>query len=793
MRRFLLLFLPLSLSAQTFTPDEAKPRELTLDQDSLHVFLQFDTDNELVLGKVDIYASPLERTDSVYLDAKPSIEITEPILFNGEVISFERVDDGLILRPSQDWTSAHIQIEYTARPFKGVYFNGWNDPSGNARKQIFTQGQGIDHRHWLPHQDAQNDKLVTSMTIVFDKKFRVLGNGQLVDKHENEGDISWTYAMDKPHSSYLIAFAIGEYDETVVGENPLRANYMYPDHSSDYESTYYGNEEIWNYLNDRIGYPFVWDAYRQVPVANFPHGAMENTTLTIFSENFICSQANFQDLNYVYVNAHELAHHWFGDLITVPSSHDFWLHEGFATYYQMEAERAVFGDEHYTQEWIEALELIRQARAADSYPLRHSKAGSFRFYQQGALTLRSLEQHLTTDSFNLVMDTYLERYAFGLVTTDSLRLVIEDVCDISMEQWFHSFVESEKTLTISMSLLEDENGFSLMGQQFQEGNDANLNHLQVRVWRNEESFEDFDIRLGRHYARNLMNFDYEPYAIEIDPNHWYLAEWILDLPEEILGHTLEVGTDYSRFLALEAFQKMEEDPFQYSSSDWLEDVEVQAIADLAVELMFENDEDDLAELAESYFASNGIIRKALLKSKANPEIYADITDELISTMKSDETSDDQAFLIFVKLFTLNPREINTYLSAMGGRDGGMDKDVEIYNAYFTTLVKGKSDPDGLPRLLELAGPSFSIEVRMAAWEMLSELKYTEKDLRDIHYLELTSRHRHLKNAAVRYVRGYLESMDRNRIIREMEFVLKNAHPDDIARVERILDIDLEIE
>lgn len=791
MRRFLLLFLP--FTAQTYTPDDAQPRVLTIDQDSLHVHLQFDTQGGLVKGEVDIYASPVANMDSIFLDAKPSITLDGPILFNGNLVPFERLDQGIVIRPDVEWYSAHIQMKYTARPFKGVYFNGWNDPSGRARRQIFTQGQGIDHRHWLPHQDAQNDKLKTRLTIRFDKNYRVLGNGQLVDKQEVEGDISWTYAMDKPHSSYLIAFAIGEYDETIVGENPLRANYMYPDHSEDYETTYFGNEEIWNYLVGRIGYPFVWSAYRQVPVANFPHGAMENTTLTIFSENFVCSHSDFEDLNYVYVNAHELAHHWFGDLVTVPSSHDFWLHEGFATYYQMEAERAVFGDAHYTQEWIEALELVRRARETDNYPLRHSKAGSFRFYQQGALTLRSLEQHLTTDSFDLVMKTYLEKYAYGLVTTDSLRLVIEDVCGIEMSQWFHTFTEFEKPVTVDVGLTERDDQYSITFRQHHLGDESVLKHLQVRVWKDEESFEDFDVELGSHYAYELVSVENEPFAIEIDPNHGYLVEWNLTFSEEILGHNLEVGTDYTRFLALEAFQKKEEEPFQYTSSNWLEEVQVQAVADLAVELMVEYDEDDARELAESYFSTNPIIRKALLSSKADAGIYSGISDELLTLLESDETSDDQAFLLFVKLFTMNPGEISSYLKSMEGRDGGMNKEVEMYTAYFTTLVKGKSDPDGLPRLLELAGPSYSIEVRMSAWEMLAELKYSEKDLRDIQYLELTSRHRHLRNAAVRYIRGYLETMDRNRVLREMSFVLKNAHPDDIARVERILDIDLEIE
>ena len=92
---------------------------------------------------------------------------------------------------------------------------------------------------------------------------------------------------------------------------------------------------------------YPWKIYRQIPVRDFLYAGMENTTSTIFSQDFVVDSIGFNDKNYINVNAHELAHQWFGDLITSQSSKHHWLQEGFATYYALLAERQLFGDDYF--------------------------------------------------------------------------------------------------------------------------------------------------------------------------------------------------------------------------------------------------------------------------------------------------------------------------------------------------------------------------------------------------------------------------------------------------------------
>lgn len=784
------------MSAQHFEIDDASPRELVVDQDSLHVDLTFVPEDGIVNGTVHLYVHKLERTDSIWLDAKPSVTVVNPPRFNGFKVEWNREEQGIVLYPEEDWTEAEIEIDFSSRPFKGVYFNGWDDPTGKARRQIFTQGQGIDHRHWLPHVDAQNDKLKTSISISFDSDYTVLANGEMVSSvSKMDGWTTWTYAMRHPHSSYLMAFVIGKYHETIVGESPFRSVYMYEDMDAAYPTTYYANDRVWNYLNERIGYPFVWSAYRQAPVANFPHGAMENTCMTIFSEVFIADSASFEDRNYVYVNAHELAHHWFGDLITVPSSHDFWLHEGFATYYQMEAERAVFGDEHYTYEWMKALELVRKANEVDAFPLQHSKAGSYRFYQLGALTLRALEQEVGTAVFDSAIVRYLEQNAFGLVTTNTFKEVMEETCECDLTYFFESYVEKPHKSTGFVKCEIDSVSKELVvtAKQVNEwGEPLPIRNLHVRIWKDEFDYEDQYIQFDSETWQELFRFEDRWTIVEFDPYHHYPMDWKIEVPDSM---ALIMAIQCSPYTQARIISQVDlESEFFLEVGGLMMNIGSQCTRDsLMSRAAKEQPENYLEIIIKAMTQSNDINSLGQFASLfPASELNDKQIDAMISSLHDTSSlSDANALKVAFALIGANRNSIPDVLEVLDTRSGGIDHDIDLFCAYLTVAIKGRSDAAGLPRLLDFAGPSYSNDIRQSAWDYLSMLKYSGEDLREIQYAALASRHRHLRNAAVRRAKEYLATMDRDREIREIQFALRNAHPDDIARVERILDIQLD--
>ena len=134
-------------------------------------------------------------------------------------------------------------------------------------------------------------------------------------------------------SSYLVMLAIGNFlhkTEKSASGIPLE-NYYKPVDEDKYQYTYKHSTEIFNFLEKEIGVKYPWKVYRQVPVEDFLYAGMENTSSTIFAQDYVVDESGFNDRNYLNVNAHELAHQWFGDLVTAKSGKHHWLQEGFAT------------------------------------------------------------------------------------------------------------------------------------------------------------------------------------------------------------------------------------------------------------------------------------------------------------------------------------------------------------------------------------------------------------------------------------------------------------------------------
>lgn len=381
-----------------------------------------------------------EKSDSIWIDGFDMKIAT--IRINNKYSSFS--NNGKIITIYKKFKKNHsytMILSYEVSPKKSLYFVGWNS---NGRKQVWSQGQGKDNSHWLPMYDNQTDKVLFDMYITFDENYTVISNGLLQEsKLMPEHKKQWHYKMNKPMSSYLLMLAIGKYDKIVSrSTSGVRLeNYYYPEEKQYVAATYKYSTQVFNFLEKEIGISFPWEVYRNIPVQDFLYGGMENTTATIYNESYMVDNVGFIDRNYVNVDAHELAHQWFGDYITGFDSKQHWLHEGFATYYALLAEKELFGNDYFEAKIYKNAKQIIAASEHDKNAILSGKASSLSFYQKGAWVLYNLNRKIGKKNFDKAVQNYLQKYAYTVVSTADFITEVNAVTNTDNQLFFDKWLK----------------------------------------------------------------------------------------------------------------------------------------------------------------------------------------------------------------------------------------------------------------------------------------------------------------------------------------------------------------
>ncbi|RRO12291.1 M1 family metallopeptidase [Flavobacteriaceae bacterium 14752] len=409
-------------------------------------------ENESVSGELSFSFNTSQDTDSIFLDAK---NMAAQIMGSDIKVSLNISEDKLwFVGDFEVDETYNINFSYQAQPKQTLYFVGFEDDA-KTNDQVFTQGQGKYTSHWLPSIDDMNDKIEFDLSIIVPKFYGALANGKLIEQwKENDSLSRWTYDMKKPMSSYLVAISVGDYKREIQQSNSGvdLHQYLLKKDSLYLEPTYRHTKQIFDYLENKIGVDYPWQNYKQVPVRDFLYAGMENTSLTIFSDAFVVDSIGYFDRNYVNVNAHELAHQWFGNLITETESKHHWLHEGFATYYALLAERQIFGDNYFYHKLYQYAESLKSASDnGKGEKLLKPNASSLTYYQKGAWALFMLNQIVGEDVFDRAVQIFLNKYAFQNVTTDDFMNEVKALTNVDLsdfeQQWFkQSAFQAEQAL-----------------------------------------------------------------------------------------------------------------------------------------------------------------------------------------------------------------------------------------------------------------------------------------------------------------------------------------------------------
>jgi aminopeptidase N len=385
--------------------------------------ISVDVNQKKVFGTVNYVFEVKESIDTIKIDAQKMT--FSDVKINKKSVKYSNSGKTLNLFEGFKKGKNTLTFYYEAFPKQTMYFVD--------KRQVWTQGQGKYTSHWFPSFDDVNEKVIFNMTVSFDENYNVIANGFLkkVVSHKvtNGAYKVWYYEMKKPMSSYLLALVIGDFYNKIIASKsgiPLQF-FIQPKDTAKFEPTYRHSKQIFDYLEKEIGYNYPWKLYKQVPVEDFLYAGMENTTCTIFAQDFVVDEIGFNDRNYINVNAHELAHQWFGDLVTAKSGKHHWLQEGFATYYALLAEKEIFGDDYFNHQLYRNSLQLRNAAKTDTIPVMNEKASSLSFYQKGAWALHFMREKIGAKLFQKAVQNYLKKYQFKNVETSDFLAEVKKV------------------------------------------------------------------------------------------------------------------------------------------------------------------------------------------------------------------------------------------------------------------------------------------------------------------------------------------------------------------------------
>jgi len=719
--------------ATNYTNLGMEPPEHALDMLHMRLEVSFKPQEGLVRGKVTHRFRAIRSVVDSFFFHGPDINILKATI-NNTVLRYRISSEGITayFEPALKWNSVDsITFEYEAHPRKGMYFVGWNDPKNISRKQIWTQGQGIDNRHWFPCYDEQNDKLTTETIITFDKNYRVLSNGSLVSvKNNSDGTKTWHYSMPHPHSTYLVMIGIGRYDvKTVRSKNGVPVHlWYYPDQPERVEPTYRYSAEAMDFLEKETGVPYPWGSYSQLPVQDFLYGAMENTTATVFGDFYFVDSMAFLDKNYLYVNVHELTHQWFGDYVTGRNGLSAWLHESFATFYPKLFLKSLYGEDYY--QWWRRVEQETALAASSSnrLPILHQHAGSARAYQKGSTVLDMMMYAFGEEEFKRVIHHYLQRHAFGNVSTNDLYQAFQDAAGLTpdwfLEEWIYRGGEPHYSI------------------QYEDVPAANARQTEITV-RQIHPMDEFvglfkmPIVFAVHYTDGTFDsrrhmVDQESVKVVLpNPGNKSIAYVLFDPGSNILK-TVTFQKSFEELTAQALHAPLMID--RYDAVSAMDAIDMNRKRDVLVQI-FHREKFHFVKSAvvaqlvnDSSEVSRSLIREALLYPLA--EVRKSAIDSVMYIPTSLRTNfehllTDSSYEIVLRALTKLadqfPEHLPRYLAATRGIEG-TDRKVKL---KWFELSAAAGDRSSIDSLVQYSSPSYEFRSRLIAFESLKQLNYLD--------------------------------------------------------------------
>ncbi|MEK6674106.1 MAG: M1 family aminopeptidase [Planctomycetota bacterium] len=427
--------------------------------------------------------------------------------------------------------SATIKITYAvSNPRSGLHFFGPSEAEPDVPYAMWSQGESEDNRYWIPCLDHPNEMQTTEIRATAVDGNEVVSNGRLVSRTKNpNGTETFHWLQDKPHVAYLITLVVGEFHvERETWRNRPVVYYVPKKRAADVKRSFGNTLKMLDFFSDYFGVEYPWDQYAQVCVEQFG-GGMENTSATTLTPSTLHDERAHLDTSSDGLVAHELAHQWFGDLVTCKEWAHTWLNEGFATFGDALWVEKDLGQEEYEYEMHRNMQgAISGGKDHPIVHRRYEDAGEqfdARAYPKGASVLHMLRRKVGDDAFRTAVKRYLTEHRHQTVETSDLRAAFESETGRSLERFFYDWTERPGAPAVSVEVdwLEKEKLAKITVKQTQKDDAFHFPLVvECHVPDTEPIRKTLEVTEKEH--RMFVTLPKQPHRVRVDPEAAVLME-----------------------------------------------------------------------------------------------------------------------------------------------------------------------------------------------------------------------------------------------------------------------------
>jgi aminopeptidase N len=546
---------PSQAAAPTEPLRTASDRPITIR--NIKLDLKVDLEKKKVASQAAVSFQCIKPASTLNLDAV-GFEV-KSVLLADESKPSTRVPfthDGKTLRVNlgATWPVGHsgkVVIDYVVQePKDGLHFFAPSKSSPEAPLQVWSQGESISNRYWIPCVDEPDQRQTTEIVCTVPQGFEAVSNGKLVERRENSSDktVTFDWLQDKPHPAYLMTLVVSQFEVVQEEWDGMPVIYYVPKgHKAEALPTYGKTRDILTFFSNRFGIRYPWDKYAQVTCYQYG-GGMENTSATTMGDFILQDERSLLDGNSEWIIAHEMAHQWWGDMVTCRDWSHTWLNEGFASYAEpLWDEQSKGRDEYALNMFQKASGAISAGKTRPVMDRRYPNPDSMfdgRSYPKGAWVLHMLRNRLGDEAFFAGIKKYGTEFKFQSAETMDLRRVLERSSGRDLERFFYDWLEraGNPELEVATEYLSDAKQAKVVIKQTQAGEPFQF-PLKINLYcagSEQPTVISEDMTEKEISLRVALPGQLE--RVEVDPDQAVLAVWKENKSRDLWREQLAHGT-----------------------------------------------------------------------------------------------------------------------------------------------------------------------------------------------------------------------------------------------------------